>query len=175
MHCCDMLMNSQSVWCLKSHILTPKWFSSLISHSDQINPIHFLAVKHSIVLCKIHAAHLRLSPSLELASPSLHISPHTGSALSSTGWPFQPCLCPRWILSPPLVPQKLDCYIFFFFTLSLSVPFLLSAEKGNGQDVKLVLICCSREWPQYETHYIKKHFELMNEIGQFTDSFASRS
>lgn len=76
---------------------------------------------HSIVLCKTCAAHWRLSPSPHLASPSLYIPPHTGSALSSTGWPFQPCLCPRWILSPPLVPLKLDC-IFFSLSLSLSLP-----------------------------------------------------
>lgn len=47
-------------------------------------------------------------------SPSLFIPPHTDSAISSTGWPFQPCLCPRWILTPH-VSLKLDC----FFPISL--------------------------------------------------------
>lgn len=92
------------------------------------------------------------SPCVDLCSPSLFITPCTGSTLSGTGWPFQPCLCPRWILTPP-VSLKLDFSFFFLF-------FFLSAQIGNGQDVKLALICCSRGLTQYQKHYIKRHFKF---------------
>lgn len=45
-------------------------------------------------------------------SSILSISPHTDLPVSSTGWPFQLGLCPRWILIP-LVSPKLD---FFFLS-----------------------------------------------------------
>lgn len=44
----------------------------------------------------------------------LFIPPSPCSAVSGTGWPFQPCARPRWILTPPVL-LKLDCFFSFSF------------------------------------------------------------
>lgn len=108
----------------------------------------FSSPKSFSVSCIICVAQEQILPSLALTSPSLYIPPHTGSALSSTGWPLH---VPGGF-SHPLLSHWNWIAVFF--------PPPLSAEIGNGQDVKLVLICCSREWTQCETHRIKKHFEF---------------
>lgn len=102
-------------------------------------------------------------------------APHIRDSLLRSIWPVPACtflltqvllylaqvdlsslVCVPGGFSHPLLSRWNWIAIFF----SLSPPSLLSAKKGNGQDVKLVPICCSREWAQYETHYIKKHFEF---------------
>lgn len=139
------------------------WFRSIFRPSSAIQTerVLFMFFGQNIPLfyAKICAACSRLSLfhwiwpvpawTFHLTQVLLYLAPVDLSSPVCVPGGFSHPLLSRWnwIANPPPPPP-------------IPLPSLLSAEKGNGQDVKLALICCSREWAQYETHYIKKHFEF---------------
>lgn len=120
------------VWCMKAASLcTPcrfKWTQVLIANyvltpirpsaeekwfAERLRGVFF---PPQITQCFMHNLYSTVTKShLPLCWPlqpqPVHFSSHR---FCSIGWPFQPCLCPRWTPPPP-ISLKLDC----FFPISL--------------------------------------------------------